>query len=100
MKKKNKGIFASPGILAILGKPGKEWTEKEAEEMFEWFMGEPLENLIRLAFGVTRDLASAEEIVRAKFVNAFRSRRAYDPAQDQASDNALFKLVYTLTDVF
>jgi DNA-directed RNA polymerase specialized sigma24 family protein len=100
MKRKNKGIFASPRILSILGKPGKEWTDKEAEAVFEWFMGEPLENLIRLAFGVTRDLTLAEEMVRAKFVDAFRSRRAYDPAQDQARDNSLFKLVYTLTDVF
>src|SRR5262245_11782620 len=100
MKKKTIGCVPPPGIMTILIKPGKKWTDKEAAAVFEWFMGKPLENLIRLAFGVTRDLASAEEMVQAKFVNAFHSRRAYDPAQKQAGDNALFKLVYTLTDFF
>jgi DNA-directed RNA polymerase specialized sigma24 family protein len=89
-------IVVPPDIQIILNKPGKGWTGEEIMAVFEWLMDEPLDAFIRFAFGFTRNLESAEYVVRAKIGDAFRHIGAYDPARYRGRNDAFLNWLYKM----
>jgi RNA polymerase sigma factor (sigma-70 family) len=66
-------------IRMIVCKPGKEWTQNEANLVFEWLMKSEFDRCVQFARGITGDLDLAEEVVLKKYVDAKRYLRTYDP---------------------
>jgi len=91
-----KKIVVPPDIQIILNKSGKGWTDEEIVAVFEWLLGKPLDAFIRFAFGFTRDLELAKEVVQIKIMDASRHIRTYDPTRYRGRDDAFLNWLYTM----
>ena len=73
-------------VRQILRKKGKDWSDDEIEAVFAWLIDEELSRLVRLAYGITRDLSLAEDAVQDGFFNAWRGLQNFDPARTSSSN--------------
>lgn len=94
----SRGVDTMP-LDDILMKPGEDWEDCEAEEVFDTFIYPYfLDSLVRLGHGLLRRrfpqgnpgtlLVEAERIAQDKVVEAWWRRKQYDPAKYQLFDPA------------
>jgi len=96
-KEKKRRIVPPEKIAVILAKLGKDWTEEELVEVFNWLTSKGvLDEFIWFAFGFTRDFKMAMDVVNDKITYVFRYRHTYDPAKSRGKNNAFLNYLYTI----
>src|SRR3989442_2200598 len=84
-------------VEKVLRKPGRDWTSSEMEKVAKWLETKKLKDLVRFAFGFTKDRTQAEDIVRDKIKDLLRFLPGYNPEKYRGKKcpfrNYLFTIV-------